>query len=334
MYTLMRPKKNQTPQERLVKLCSGPVFMHLHKYDKNYLERVEVITGNLEETRLGINDAGLDKLKQEVDVVIHAAADVRFNEPLYDLVLTNLCGTRELLELSKEMARLKVFVYLSTAFSNCKFQSNENIEEKFYPPPMDADKLINYVKGSKAADDDRELLKIVSANLIRPWPNNYTFSKALSESIVQRYGNHFPIAVIRPSISKNLYMHCPVILPLLFNELNCLCYSIAVISTFKDPIAAWSNSYGGMNGVTAGIGSGLLRNLFWKNIELNVICADFVTNGSLVAAWHTAEEYNKTIFMPKVYHINRASDKALYFGKLIPACYYIVGSHDYINVLH
>lgn len=70
-----------------------------------------------------------------------------------------------------------------------------------------------------------------------------------------------------------------------------------------------------MNGVTAGIGSGLLRNLFWKNIELNIVCADFVTNGTFAIAWHTATEYKRTIFHPKIYHINRASDKALFFGK-------------------
>lgn len=94
-----------------------------------------------------------------------------------------------------------------------------------------------------------------------------------------------------------------------------LMFKFPVISTYIDPIPAWSNSYGGMNGVTVGIGSGLLRNLYWKNIELNVVCADFVTNGSLAIAWYTATEYERTIFEPKIYHINRASDKALYFGK-------------------
>lgn len=72
-----------------------------------------------------------------------------------------------------------------------------------------------------------------------------------------------------------------------------------------------------MNGVTAGIGSGLLRNLFWKNIELNIVCADFVTNGSLACAWYTAREYKRTIFEPKIYHINRVSDEALFFGEYI-----------------
>lgn len=79
-----------------------------------------------------------------------------------------------------------------------------------------------------------------------------------------------------------------------------------------------------MNGVTAGIGSGLLRNLFWKNIELNIVCADFVTNGSLAIAWHTATEYKRTIFEPKIYHINRASDKALFFGKFNYLIYYFI----------
>lgn len=88
-----------------------------------------------------------------------------------------------------------------------------------------------------------------------------------------------------------------------------------VISTYIDPIAAWSNSYGGMNGVTVGIGSGLLRNLFWKNIELNIVCADFVTNGSLAIAWHTVNQYNRTIFNAKIYHINRVNDKMLFFGE-------------------
>lgn len=69
-----------------------------------------------------------------------------------------------------------------------------------------------------------------------------------------------------------------------------------------------------MNGVTAGIGSGLLRNLFWKNIELNIVCADFVTNGSLAVAWHTVKEHKYTT-EPKIYHVNRISDNLLFFGE-------------------
>lgn len=66
----------------------------------------------------------------------------------------------------------------------------------------------------------------------------------------------------------------------------------------------------------AGIGAGLLRNLFYKSIELNIVCADLVTNGSLAIAWHTFNQYGRTQFEAKVYHINRVSDPTLIFGKI------------------
>lgn len=203
VLVLMRAKGNRTPEERLAHMCAGPVFQHLRKIDANFLDRVRIVRGDLQKPCVGIEDVStLQWLKEEIDIVIHAAADVRFNEPLYDLILCNLYGTRELLELSKQMRRLQVFVYMSTAFSNCKAAAEEDIAEEFYPPPLDADVLIDYVR-TRRTDMDRELLRILSPNLIKPWPNNYTFSKALSESIVRRYGTAFPICVIRPTIGTH-----------------------------------------------------------------------------------------------------------------------------------
>lgn len=183
-------------------MCDGPVFQHLRKHDPSFLDRVKIISGDLSLPHMGIEEGAniLLELQKNVEIIIHAAADVRFNEPLYDLVLCNLIGTRDLLNLAKRMKKLEIFVYLSTGFSNCKYRSHENIEEKFYEPPMNADILIDYVQ-NRQTEADRELLGIISPNLIKPWPNNYTFSKALSESIVRRYGSSFPIAVIRPTIS-------------------------------------------------------------------------------------------------------------------------------------
>lgn len=202
VYVLMRAKKNRSSRERLEQMCKGPVFQHLPKHDPNFLERIEIVTGDLSKPQLGIECAAiLDKLKESIEIVIHAAADVRFNEPIFNLAWCNLVGTRDLLELSKQMNKLQVFIYMSTAFSNTKENSDINIDERFYEPPMDADILINYVQKFQS-QDDQDLLNMIAPILIDPWPNNYTFSKALSESVVRRYGNHFPIAVIRPTISK------------------------------------------------------------------------------------------------------------------------------------
>lgn len=202
IYVLMRNKRNQNSQERLEKICNGPVFQHLPKYDPNFLNRIVIVSGDLSQREMGINNPNiLNELKENIEIVIHAAADVRFNEPLYNLIWCNLVGTRDLLELAKQMTKLKVFVYMSTAFSNTKLNCNLHMKEQFYEPPMNADILIDYVQKFRR-DADQELLNMIAPNLIYPWPNNYTFSKALSESVVRRYGKDFPIAVIRPTISK------------------------------------------------------------------------------------------------------------------------------------
>lgn len=58
--------------------------------------------------------------------MFHAGADVRFDEGLRETVETNLRGTREMLELSKAMVKLNVFVYISTCF----VAVNTEVEEK------------------------------------------------------------------------------------------------------------------------------------------------------------------------------------------------------------
>jgi nucleoside-diphosphate-sugar epimerase len=50
---------------------------------------------------------------RNVSVVFHAAATVRFDEPLRNAVLLNTRGTRELLALAKDMTNLKVILSLS-----------------------------------------------------------------------------------------------------------------------------------------------------------------------------------------------------------------------------
>jgi nucleoside-diphosphate-sugar epimerase len=60
---------------------------------------------------------------RNVSVVFHAAATVRFDEPLRNAVLLNTRGTRELLALAKDMTNLKVILSLSKSIlpSICLF---------------------------------------------------------------------------------------------------------------------------------------------------------------------------------------------------------------------
>lgn len=166
--------------------------------DPNFIDRISIIAGDLEILKAGINDSDIQLLCDEIDVVIHAAADVRFNIPLMDLVPSNVRGTRELLEIAKNMKRLQVFAYISTAYSHCP---RDGIEEKFYDSPMDPEFWLQMLDHCTSSQD-REIVEMMEPHIMDPWPNSYTYTKALSEGLVQKYSDRLPIIVIRPSIGE------------------------------------------------------------------------------------------------------------------------------------
>lgn len=62
----------------------------------------------MKELRLGINTEDEQLLLNEVSIIFHLAATVRFDEPLNDAVLLNTRGTRELVNLARKMKNLEV----------------------------------------------------------------------------------------------------------------------------------------------------------------------------------------------------------------------------------
>lgn len=171
----------------------------MRERDENFSDRISVINGDLEQLQAGISDADVKLLCNEVNIVIHAAADVRFNIPLMVLVRSNVRGTRELLEIAKKMSHLEVFAYVSTAYSHC---SRDVVEEKFYDPPMNPDFWLRVLDSFIDSPVEQEIIEMIEPHIMDPWPNSYTYTKALSEHVVKNYSVHFPTVVMRPSIGK------------------------------------------------------------------------------------------------------------------------------------
>lgn len=174
MYVLVRSKKGKSGPERLQDLYSGPLFVVLQKIDPDYMRRIRAIDGNTRELRIGLTDEIRNELIQNVDIILHAAADVRFDNTLKELSLVNLRGTRELLKLAEECKHLDMFAYISTAFSHCE---RKYIEEKFYESPMDPEQMIQIAEYYEKHQEDETLLDILTENFVHPWPNTYSFSK-------------------------------------------------------------------------------------------------------------------------------------------------------------
>lgn len=197
VYMLARPKKGRCTAERLAETFAGDLFGRLRDEDPLYMERLRAVEGDMGTVGLGISDADLAELVANVQIVLHSAAEVRFDETLQHLLLVNLRGTREVLRLAEKMLLLEVFVHISTAYSHCP---HPEIAERFYEVPMPPDQMIELAE--QLTGVDKQQFRELSEKIIEPWPNTYTFTKALAEELVRQFGERIPVAVMRPSIGE------------------------------------------------------------------------------------------------------------------------------------
>ena len=66
--------------------------------------------------QLGLSEADIEMLSNEVSMVFHFAATLRLEAPLKDNVSMNTVGTQRVLDIARRFKQLVVFVHLSTAF--------------------------------------------------------------------------------------------------------------------------------------------------------------------------------------------------------------------------
>lgn len=83
-------------------------FAKLRREYPNYRNHVSIIEGDMSIIGLGISDTHRQLLAETVEIVLHAAAEVRFNDSLHKLVTINLRGTRQMLQLAESFKKLQV----------------------------------------------------------------------------------------------------------------------------------------------------------------------------------------------------------------------------------
>ncbi|CRL06955.1 CLUMA_CG019944, isoform A [Clunio marinus] len=275
-----RPKKGKSNEERLDKILSGFLFEEMDKHDKNFRNKLRIITADMEIDGLGISNDDLHYIQMNVEVIIHGAATVRFDEQLRKAVAINIRGTKNMLDIATEARNLQSFVHISTAYSQCP---RPDIKEIFYESPIDYRLALSLLQNF---DDD--LVNTVTEKLINPWPNSYTFTKAISEDMIRQYQHRLPIIIIRPSI-----VHC----------------------VYSDPISGYVDTLMGTIGIAAGVLLGLLR-VLKINVKtvLNIVPVDFVVNTSLIVSAKFSK-FNKEIIPNNIFHCVTPSTAPLYIGK-------------------
>ncbi|XP_075227902.1 fatty acyl-CoA reductase wat-like [Lycorma delicatula] len=218
---------------------------------------------------LGLSNTDQQELQENVTIIIHSAATVRFNEKLKRAVAINVIATRDLLLLSNQMKKLKAFVHISTAFSNCHLSK---IEEKVYESIID-DKLITLTE----CLDDQQLDQL-TPKLLENCPNTYIYTKRVAESLFNKYGKGLPIVIIRPSI---------------------------ITASNKEPVPGWIDNVYGPTGVFVGNATGVLRVAECDPHAIaDIIPVDMVANIVIASAWNLDCRRKKdSIEYPLIYNI-------------------------------
>ncbi|TGZ48232.1 Fatty acyl-CoA reductase, partial [Temnothorax longispinosus] len=150
IYLLIRSKKDKCPKSRLDEMFKTPVsiskrtskhdlFDRVKKEVPNFRKKIVPIIGNLVIEDFGLSESDNNTLINQVSIIFHLAANVRFNENIKSSTIINVNATATILKLAKHMPNLKSFIHVSTAYANCHV---EHIEERFYSYPINHKDLI------------------------------------------------------------------------------------------------------------------------------------------------------------------------------------------------
>ncbi|KOX67285.1 hypothetical protein WN51_00015, partial [Melipona quadrifasciata] len=119
----------QTIEQRLRKLIDDPIYDSIRIKHPSVLKKIHPVKGDISLPDLGLSQEDRIMLIENVNILFHAAATVRFNEPLNVAVGVNTKGTARVIQLCKELKHAISVVYVSTAYSNPNLPE---IEEKVY----------------------------------------------------------------------------------------------------------------------------------------------------------------------------------------------------------
>ncbi|PSN51360.1 hypothetical protein C0J52_07924 [Blattella germanica] len=140
IYLLIRSKKGKDVDTRLEELFNDPLFDCLKEKSPKFRHKVIAVNGDCSAPGLGLSPSDRKRLAEDVNIVFHGAATVRFDEKMRLAVGINVLGTRNILDLAREISQLKALIHVSTAYCNCHLKE---IEEQFYNYPITYKKLLS-----------------------------------------------------------------------------------------------------------------------------------------------------------------------------------------------
>jgi len=275
IYMMVRPKKGKLPKQRLLEIFDNPLFDKVKEIRgvSTIIEQCEVICGDCTLTDLGISKEDRKLLAENVSIIYHCAATIRFDEELKTAVLLNTRGTKLMLELAENCPKLELFCHVSTSYCHL---NEKMLLEKPYAPPADPHKIIKAIEWL-----DNDVVNAMTEKVLGNIPNTYAYTKSLSEALVVEkiQSKTVPAIIVRPSI---------------------------VIPVRYDPIPGWTDNINGPTGLLIGAGKGVIRSMYCNSSGYgDYLPVDFAVNGILVCSWNYVANRD---FDRNIYHLTSSAE--------------------------
>ena len=267
VYVLVRPRKDQTPDARMrEEILGSEIFTTLRSkrpdFDAFCTDKLVAVAGELTANHVGISESDREMLYDNVNIIIHCAAVVDFNERLDRAIELNAMGSLRMLEIGKKCKNIGAFLHVSTCYVNSN-RANGLIEEKVYPLGFDPEEMVERVRKMPPS----ELENIATTGLLHSWPNTYTMTKAMTEQLLIKHRGDIPLVICRPSI---------------------------VGSAWSEPVPGWVDVVSAAGAVYIAVGMGVVKFLPGSPQNVgDVIPVDYVSNAIIAAVPAVFEKRGK-----------------------------------------
>ncbi|RDW58988.1 fatty acyl-CoA reductase [Aspergillus mulundensis] len=158
-------------------------------------KKIHFVIGDIREPDLGMDAGSLERLKDEVTLVIHTAAKISLDSDITEALENNCFPSLELARLASSFRRLKLFIQLSTSYAN-----------SFLPDGHIGERLYDY----SDEDCEEEIASIQQAGdspHTSRFSSSYTHSKHLMERLMLRRYPTLPLLFVRPTIFARALRH-------------------------------------------------------------------------------------------------------------------------------
>jgi len=258
IFVMVRPSKEGNAKKRLEEVFSTRIFDELLQSKPFVRERVIAIEGDITQEGFGLSEEDRKTIELETTMIIHSAATTKFTENLKLAVDINVLAVRRVITLAKNCPKLVSMVHISTCYVAADKPNEPIIHEQLYPLKVSPNEIIEKVANMtlKEADDKTN-------ELIHPFPNTYSFTKALGEHLLFAERGDLPVCILRPSI---------------------------VTAALQEPLPGWIDVLLGPAGLFVATGVGALRVMKGSNQNIaDFVPVDIVCNAILAAGWRNVK---------------------------------------------